>query len=218
MVFYFYPRCHVPNTEDFMIYMGKDKYENEDLIAHGLPCDLWFHVDDMSSAHVYLRLPDGCDMRDIPAEALEDCAQLVKQNSIQGCKTNNVVIVYTPWSNLKKTAGMEVGQVGFHDPSLVLKVKVERKNNEIINRLEKTRQERYPDLAAEKEVYMSQVRQQRRAEERAARAEQKAAKEERRKQEDMKSYKHIMKDEFMVSNKELKEKYASVEEMEEDFM
>jgi hypothetical protein len=28
-----------------------------------------------------------------------------------GCKINNVWIVYTPWSNLKKTTGMEVGQV-----------------------------------------------------------------------------------------------------------
>ncbi len=54
--------------------------------------------------------------------------------------------------------GAAPGQVGFHDQSLVLKVKVDRKNNEIINRLEKTRQERYPDLAAEKETYMSQVR------------------------------------------------------------
>jgi len=28
-----------------------------------------------------------------------------------GCKLNNVGIVYTMWSNLKKTASMEVGQV-----------------------------------------------------------------------------------------------------------
>ncbi|KAG2501959.1 hypothetical protein HYH03_000457 [Edaphochlamys debaryana] len=218
MVFYFYPRGHVPNTEDYIIYMGKDKYENEDLIAHMLPCDLWFHVDDMSSAHVYLRLPDGAAIRDIPAETLEDCAQLVKQNSIQGCKTNNVTIVYTPWSNLKKTAGMDVGQVGFHDQSQVYKVKVEKKNNDIINRLEKTRQEKHPDLAAEKEAYMSQVRQSKRAEERAARAAEKSAREDRKRQEDMKSYKHIMKDEYMTSNKEVQSKYASVEEMEEDFM
>ena len=38
----------------------------------------------MSSAHVYLRLPEGMDMGDIPAETLEDCCQLVKANSIQG--------------------------------------------------------------------------------------------------------------------------------------
>jgi hypothetical protein len=29
-----------------------------------------------------------------------------------GCKSNDVQIVYTPWSNLKKTASMDVGQVG----------------------------------------------------------------------------------------------------------
>lgn len=27
---------------------------------------------------------------------------------------NNVNIVYTPWANLKKTADMDVGQIGFH--------------------------------------------------------------------------------------------------------
>lgn len=38
---------------------GLDKYENEDLIKHSLPHDVWFHVDALSSAHVYLRLPQG---------------------------------------------------------------------------------------------------------------------------------------------------------------
>ena len=51
---------------------------------------------------------------DIPAAILEDAAQLVKANSIQGNKMNNIDVVYTMWSNLKKTPGMEVGQVGFH--------------------------------------------------------------------------------------------------------
>lgn len=27
---------------------------------------------------------------------------------------NNVNVVYTPWTNLKKTADMDVGQIGFH--------------------------------------------------------------------------------------------------------
>lgn len=43
-----------------------------------------FHVDDLSSAHVYLRLPEGKTIDDIPEDTLEDCCQLVKQNSIQG--------------------------------------------------------------------------------------------------------------------------------------
>jgi len=34
--------------------------------------------------------------------------------AVSGCKANNVDIVYTMWSNLKKTPDMDVGQVGFH--------------------------------------------------------------------------------------------------------
>lgn len=32
---------------------------------------------------------------------------------------NNVDVVYTPWSNLKKTASMDVGQVGFYNSKMV---------------------------------------------------------------------------------------------------
>lgn len=43
-------------------------------------------------------------------------------------------------------------QVGFHNEKLVYRCKVEKKNGDIIKRLEKSQQEKYPDLAAEKEV------------------------------------------------------------------
>ena len=33
---------------------------------------------------------------------------------VSGSKANNVDVVYTMWSNLKKTPDMDVGQVGFH--------------------------------------------------------------------------------------------------------
>lgn len=81
MVFYFKTRC-----SGYTIYMGKDKYENEDLIKYGQELDVWFHVDDLSSAHVYLRLNPGATMDDIPEDVLLDCAALVKANSISGCK------------------------------------------------------------------------------------------------------------------------------------
>ena len=45
---------------------------------------LQFHVDNLSSAHVYVRLPDGESWEDIPKPLLEDCAQLTKANSIEG--------------------------------------------------------------------------------------------------------------------------------------
>ena len=45
---------------------------------------------------------------------IEDAAQLVKYNSIQGNKMNDIDVVYTMWGNLHKTEGMEVGQVNFN--------------------------------------------------------------------------------------------------------
>jgi hypothetical protein len=93
---------------------------------------VWFHVDKLSSAHVYLRMRDGETWDAIPQELLIDCAQLTKANSIEGSfsskftardakavegnKQDNVTVIYTPWSNLKKDGSMAVGQVSFKDP------------------------------------------------------------------------------------------------------
>jgi hypothetical protein len=108
-------------------------------------CVRRFHVDDHSSAHVYLRMRPGMTLDDISPEVLEDCAQLTKANSIEGCKLKSVSIVYTFWSNLKKTMSMDVGQVGFHDEKDRRFITVEKKSP-IVKRLEKTRVEKFPDL------------------------------------------------------------------------
>lgn len=50
-------------------------------------------MDEVSSAHVYLRLKKGETLEDIPPLVLEDCAQLVKANSIQG-KIENVILFF----------------------------------------------------------------------------------------------------------------------------
>ena len=64
--------------------MGRDKYENEELIKYSFPEDIWFHVDNFSSAHVYIRLPKGSTMDNLSEQVLEDMAQLTKANSIEG--------------------------------------------------------------------------------------------------------------------------------------
>lgn len=81
--------------------------------------DFWFHVDDLSSAHVYLKPQLGWTLDSIPQDILTDCAQLVKANSIEGNKTNDIKVVYTPASNLRKERSFEVGQVAFHNTKLV---------------------------------------------------------------------------------------------------
>ncbi len=59
MVFFF------ESCDGFIIYMGLDKFENEELIRSGLIEDVWFHVDALSSAHVYLRLNKDQRLEDV---------------------------------------------------------------------------------------------------------------------------------------------------------
>lgn len=113
----------------------------------------------MSSAHVYVRCPEGYTWDTIPKEVLDDCAQLTKANSIAGNKKDNVTVIYTPWSNLRKDGNMDVGQVSFHKEKQVRKVHVRTKQNGIVNRLNKTKQELYPDLEQERIEYDKQQRQ-----------------------------------------------------------
>eukprot|EP00088_Acartia_fossae_P014550 TRINITY_DN17802_c0_g1_i2.p1 TRINITY_DN17802_c0_g1~~TRINITY_DN17802_c0_g1_i2.p1 ORF type:complete len:177 (-),score=13.57 TRINITY_DN17802_c0_g1_i2:47-577(-) len=148
MVFYFTSNVVDPPVT---LFMGRDKYENEDLIKWGWPEDVWFHVDKLSSAHVYLRLAEGQTIDTVPKVVIEEAAQLVKANSIEGCKLNDVDVVYTLWENLHKTESMEVGQIGFHKQKAVKKTRVAKKDNTIINRLKKTKVEKKVDFRAERE-------------------------------------------------------------------
>lgn len=157
-------------------------------------------------------------MDTIHEEPLEDCIQLVKANSIQGNKMNNIYVIYTPADNLLKTASMEVGAVSFKDDKLVKRVKIEHRINDIINRLNRTKKELYPDLEAEREVYDKEQRSKAKAEAQAQKAAEKAAKEQKKLEQDLRSYKHVMKEDAMTTVKEMREKYQSAEDYEDDFM
>src|SRR5579859_4643887 len=93
-----------------------------------------------------------------------------------GNKKDNVTVIYTPWSNLKKDGSMAVGQVGFKDPRKVSevvwgrrdvilisqiqvkKILVPQRENPLVNRLNKTKIEKFPDLALEKEEKLKALR------------------------------------------------------------
>lgn len=68
-----------------------------------------------------------------------------------GNKKDNVTIIYTPWNNLKKDGSMATGQVSFHDHKKVKKILVPKRENPIVNRLNKTKVEKFPDFAAERD-------------------------------------------------------------------
>jgi len=198
--------------------MGKDKYENEDLIKYGLPEDCWFHVDDLSSAHVYLRLKPGMTLDDIPEDCLTDCCSLVKANSIQGCKMSSVYIVYTRWKNLKKTSSMVDGQVGFHRPENVRRVKVE-KNNPIVNSLNKTKKELYPDLAKEQQNRLREIQLEMKEKRKAEEKQKKLDDLEKARIKEERSYDRIMNENNMTSNTDIQATAdaTAAEEYEDDF-
>ncbi|KAF2032679.1 DUF814-domain-containing protein [Setomelanomma holmii] len=177
MVYYFSSNTTSPAA---FIYVGKDKVENEELINHGWNEDVWFHADNLSSAHIYVRLPEGEDWEKMNPNLLVDCAQLTKANSIEGNKKDNVTVVYTPWSNLKKDGSMAVGQVGFKDQRKVKRIHVEKRENPIVNRLNKTKTERFPDLREEKEARLKELGRRDRDAQQARRKEEARIAKERK--------------------------------------
>jgi hypothetical protein len=58
---------------------------------------------------------------------------------------------------------MATGQIGFHRQKQVKKILVEKRVNEIINRLNKTKVEKFPDLAEEKNTFEKEEKRKEKA-------------------------------------------------------
>ena len=130
-------------SEDIICYVGRDKHENEYLIKYGWPGDIWFHVDSLSSAHVYFRLKNidevsSIPIDDLPPDSVYDMMQICKNNSISGCKLASCKMVYTPHSNLKKTFDMESGAVTYHNAKMCRYSRCD-KDRQRVKELEKTK-------------------------------------------------------------------------------
>ena len=203
--------------------MGKDKHENEDLIKYGLPEDVWFHVEGESSAHVYLRLKEDEDWTEIPDIIIEEACQLVKANSIAGKKKASISIIWTPWSNLNKTNDMEVGAIGFHDKNNVKKKRIE-KDNSIVNKLNKTKEESHPDLKELQDARKKQTQLKNKANKKVLILKEKEEKERNQEKKKLQSYDSIFESaetlQAMQSNSEIAgtENADAAEEFEDDFM
>ncbi|KAK7756404.1 hypothetical protein SLS62_001630 [Diatrype stigma] len=196
MVYYFTSNVVSPSA---YVYVGKDKFENK-----------------LSSAHIYLRLREGETWDAIPPDLLTDLAQLTKANSIEGNKKDNVTVIYTPWSNLKKDGSMAAGQVSFKDPRRVRKILVPQRENPIINRLNKTKVERHPDLQQEREDRLRELRKRDQANQQARKKEEARVAKERQEKKWQKE--HAYDDLFSEENMEASSNQNRDENWEEDFM
>jgi nicotinamide mononucleotide adenylyltransferase len=105
--------------------------------------------------------------------------------------------------NLKKTSGMDTGQVSFVNERLVKRVPVATRINEVVNRLNKTKDERVVDYRASKVLYDREIRERERARSNAALEESRKEAKERQRIHDLATYKDFDKTGPMISNQSL---------------
>lgn len=129
---------------------------------------------------------------------------------ISGNKRNNVTVVYTPWSNLRKSGAMVAGEVSFHDTRLVKKVFVPARENAIINRLNKTRVEKFPDLREMRDEELQRKRKIKRQETSAGREQEKERLRE------LAEVKRARRDADALVQKQLEEERKKLEEQLEN--
>lgn len=178
---------------------------------------VWFHVDSLSSAHVYLRMQPDWTFDTIPEKVLDDCCQLVKYNSIEGNKKNQVKIVYTPWTNLKKEQGHDVGQVSFKSTKMLKFITVERRVNEVVNRLNKTKREEVIDFVAEKQNRIQEEKRKRKTEAERINTQEELELARKKELETSRRYLNVMDNASMSTNKDVACKKMSAAEYEENF-
>ena len=94
------------DTVEYTIHIGRDKYNNFELIDKSMDSDVWFHVHGEPSCHVILK--NSGKLRDIPRQVIKRCAYLCKINSKAKTKKKSTII-YTQLENVVKTE--IVGQV-----------------------------------------------------------------------------------------------------------
>lgn len=119
---------------------------------------------------------------------------------------------------MKKTADMVDGAVSYHRPDNVRRFSVE-KNNPIVKLIEKTRQERYPNLAQEQQDRLREIQlQQKQAQKQLVKEQQMKRLQEQRDKEE-KSYDRVFTPDKMVSVSDMKASAdaSAAEEFEDDF-
>jgi len=98
------------------IHIGKNKEHNFELIDAAAPTDLWFHVQNIPSAHVILEIAPGVKP---DRSTLKQCALLCKAHS-KAKNEKRVAIIYTEIMNVRKTG--TIGKVDLSEQPKIIMV------------------------------------------------------------------------------------------------
>ena len=90
-------------NETYEIQIGKNKFENDELIRHAKLTDIWFHIANAPSCHVILTTStENIKIKTLPKQVIKRCACLCKSNSSSN-SVKNCEIIYTTISNIEFT-------------------------------------------------------------------------------------------------------------------
>jgi len=84
--------------EDYTILVGKNKYDNWDILDMSLPTDIMFHLENASSKYVLLKTTKN--IRSIPKKVINYCKVLCR-------KTQKEPVFYVKCKNIIK--GKNIG-------------------------------------------------------------------------------------------------------------
>jgi len=111
---------------------------------------------------------------------------------------------------------MAVGQVGFKDNKLVKKVHIPQRENPVVNRLSKTKEEKFPDLKQEKDDREQELRRREQAARRERQKEETKVSRERKDKAWQKD--HAYDDLFTEENIVMSSNAERGTDFEDDFM
>ena len=142
---------------------------------------------------------------------------LGKAGSIKGNKLDDITVIYTNFKNLRKELQMEAGEVGFYDEKAVRRMKVATKNGPLLRKLEKSREERFPDLRQEREDRDAEEARKLEHERREKKANEQQSKKELQKKAAEEAALREYRDIFSNDEAKTVNKGKSLAELEDDF-
>ena len=100
-------------SDGTQVLVGRNNIENDWLtMQHASKTDVWMHTKDIPGSHVIVKLEDGRNVNDLPAEIIYEAASIAAYHS-KASGSDNVPVDYVPVRYVKKPNGAKPGMVIF---------------------------------------------------------------------------------------------------------
>lgn len=100
-------------SDGTQVLVGRNNIENDWLtMKHASKTDIWMHTKDIPGSHVIVKLEDGRNVNDLPADLIYEAASIAAYHS-KASGSDNVPVDYVPVRYVKKPNGAKPGMVIF---------------------------------------------------------------------------------------------------------